>query len=183
MEAPNLNAYLTLEQLCDEVNDLWRGYRWGAKDKKVTGRTVRFYVGEDLLPAVRPGPGKKYPYETVWRVLFIRVLRKKHKVTLEYLRGAMQSVDVETMRRVVTGEEPLEVRTTPDAGAVKRHKSQGYQVVALTGAPQHTGSSKHWEVLAQTQDAVLQVRDGVAPAKLKQLRHIAALIRALDEDQ
>lgn len=183
MEAPNLNAYLTLEQLCDEVNRLWRGNGWGARDKRVTGRTVRFYVEEDLLPAVRPGPGKKYPYETVWRVLFIRVLRKKHKVTLEYLRGAMNSVDVETMRRVVTGEEPLEVRSTLDAEVVRRHKAQGFRVVALTGAPQHVANPDGWQVLARTKDVVLTVREGLAPLKLRQLRHIAALIRALDEDE
>ena len=39
------------------------------------------------------------------------------------------------MRRVVTGEEPLEVLTAPDVEAVKRHAAQGYQVVPLTGVP------------------------------------------------
>ena len=183
METLDPNAYLTLEELCAELTRLGRRHRLLTKGDEISGRTVRFYIEKELLPSVRSGPGKKYPYDTVWKVLFIRLLSTRHGLPLNYLRETMQSVDVETMRRVVIGEEPLEVRATADEDAVKRHTAQGYQVVALTGESEQGVNPGDWLVLAQTKDAVLRVRDGVTPVRLKQLRHIAALIRALDEDE
>lgn len=181
MEALDLRSVLTLQELCDEVNRLRRGVSGLGKTDPVGGRTVRFYVERELLPSVRPGPGKKYPYETVWRVLFIRLLSTKHGMPLEYLHDAMNSVDADTMRRVVTGEEPLEVLTAPDEDAAQRHRARGYQVKALRPVAERAESGEVWQVLAQTGDAVLRIRDGLPSAKRKQLSHIAALIRALDE--
>jgi DNA-binding transcriptional MerR regulator len=176
------NAYLTLEELCAEVTRLGRQHRLLAKGEEISGRTVRFYIEKELLPSARSGPGKKYPYGTVWKVLFIRLLSTRHGLPLNYLRETMQTVDVETMRRVVSGKEPLEVLTTPDAEAAKRHATQGYRVVALTGAPESAGNSDDWQTLVGSADVVLKVHNGVAPARLKRLQHIAALIRSLDED-
>ncbi len=181
METLDPNAYLTLDELCDEVNRLRRRFSPLAKTDPVTGRTVRFYVERELLSSVRPGPGKKYPRETVWKVLFVRLLSTKRGMPLDHLRQAMKDVPVETMRRVVSGEEPLEVLSAPDVEAVKRHTAQGYQVVPLTGVPARGRDAGDWEVLVRNEDVVLKVREGLAPAKSKQLRHIAALIRALDE--
>jgi len=183
MEAIDPAALLTLEELCAEVTRLGRRHRLVAKDEEFSGRTVRFYIEKELLPPPgRSGPGKKYPYETVWKVLFIRLLSTKHGLSLNYLRQTMRDVPVETMRRVVTGEEPLEIQTVPDAEAVKRHAAKGYPVVALTGVPQRGTDMGDWQVLLRNEDVLLGVREGLAPAKLKQLRHIAALIRALDEE-
>lgn len=181
MEALNLHRFLTLEELCDEVNRLRRGVSGLGKTDPVSGRTVRFYVERELLPSVRPGPGKKYPYDTVWRVLFVRLLSTKHGMPLDYLRDAMRSVDAETMRRVVIGEEPLEVLTSPDEAAAQRHRARGYQVKTLHPVAELSESGEGWQVLAETGDVVLKVRRGLSPAKRKQLIHIAALIRALDE--
>ena len=185
METLDPKAYLTLEELCEEVNRLRRRFPALAKTDAVTGRTVRFYVERELLvlPSLRPGPGKQYPYETVWKVLFIRLLSTKHRLPLNYLRETMQSVDAETMRRVVTGEEPLEIASRSDAEAVRRHATQGYRVVALTGVAEGGSVEDDWPVLVRTEDVVLKVREGVDAAKLKQLRHIAALIRTLGEDE
>lgn len=183
MEAFDHKALLTLDELCAEVNRLRRGAPGLGKTDPVSGRTVRFYVEKELLPSVRPGPGKKYPYDTVWRVLFVRLLSTKHGMPLDYLRDAMDTVDVETMRRVVTGEEPLEVLGAPDEAAERRHRERGYQVKALRPVAERGELGEGWQVLAQTGDAVLKVRAGLAPAKRKQLVHIAALIRALDEEE
>lgn len=182
MEAIDPIAFLTLEELCDEVNRLGRRHRLVAKGEEVSGRTVRFYIEKELLPPPgRSGPGKKYPYETVWQVLFIRLLSTRHGLSLNYLRQTMRDVPVETMRRVVIGEEPLEVQRAPDVEAVKRHAAQGYQVVPLTGVPASGRDAGEWQALVRSEDVLLKVREGLAPAKLKQLKHIAALIRALDE--
>ena len=83
METLDPNAYLTLDELCDEVNRLRRRFSPLAKTDPVTGRTVRFYVERELLSSVRPGPGKKYPRETVWKVLFIRLLSTKRGMPLD----------------------------------------------------------------------------------------------------
>src|SRR5512139_3375600 len=108
MDTIDPTAYLTLEELCAELNRLGRRHRLVAKDEDIAGRTVRFYIEKELLPPPgRSGPGKKYPYDTVWKVLFIRLLRARYELSLNQMRQTMQSVDVETMRRVVTGEEPL----------------------------------------------------------------------------
>lgn len=183
MQTIDPSALLTLEELCSEVNRLGRRHRLVTKDESVSGRTVRFYIEKELLPPPgRSGPGKKYPYETVWKVLFIRLLSTRHGLSLNYLRQTMRDVAVETMRRVVTGEEPLEVRCAPDAEAVKRHAAKGYQVVPLTGVPERGTDAADWQVLVRSEDAVLKVRAGIAAPKLKQLKHIAALIRALGEE-
>ena len=182
METLDPNAYLTLDELCDEVNRLRRRFSPLAKTDPVTRAHGAVLCGAGAAVAsVRPGPGKKYPRETVWKVLFIRLLSTKRGMPLDHLRQAMKDVPVETMRRVVTGEEPLEVLTTPDAEAVKRHAAQGYQVVPLTGVPARGTDAGDWQVLVRNEDVLLKVREGLAPAKLKQLKHIAALIRALDE--
>jgi len=190
METLDLNAYLTLEELCAEVNRLRRRFPPLAKTDAVTGRTVRFYVERELLPSARPGPGKKYPYETVWKVLFIRLLSTKHGLSLNYLRQTMRDVPVETMRRVVTGEEPLEVANTSDAEAAKRHAAKGYQVVALTGVPavgvgsdDEAPGADDWRVLVDSGGVVLKARADLSAAKLRQLQQIAGLVRSIMDDK
>ena len=185
METLNPKAYLTLAELCEEVNRLRRRLPLLAKTEAVTERTVRFYVQRELLvlPSLRPGPGKQYPYETVWKVLFVRLLSAKYGMPLEHLRQAMHEVPVETMRRVVTGEEPLEVLTTPDAEAVKRHTAQGYQVVPLTGMPERGADAGDWQVLLDSGDVVLKARADLSPAKLRQLQQVAGLVRSILDDK
>jgi hypothetical protein len=87
------------------------------------------------------------------------------------------------MRRVVTGEEPLEVLTTPDAGAVNRHAAQGYQVVPLTGMPERGADAGDWQVLLDSGDVVLKARADLSPAKLRQLQQVAGLVRSILEDK
>ena len=189
METLDPNAYLTLQELYTEVNRLGRQHGLVAKSEPVTGRTVRFYIEKELLPPPgRSGPGKKYPRGTVWKVLFILRLRRQYRLALNQMRQALREVDVETMRRVVTGEEPLEIHNGADLEAVKRHQAQGHQVVAL---PADSGgdigitvtNANGWRVLLESGDAVLTVREGLSPAKLKQLMHIAALTRAIVDQE
>lgn len=131
MNSPVLASQLTLDEVCETVNRLRKGHRALARSDKVTGRRVRFYVERELLPGVRSGPGKKYPGDTVWKILFIRLLQLQRGLPLKAMRHALQQVPVETMRRVVTGEESLEFLDHSDPEAVERHLAKGYQVVAL----------------------------------------------------
>ena len=187
MEAIQLpTAPLTREEVCDEVNERWRRYQLkpGDEDNEVDGRTVRFYIEKKLIPGVRTGPGGKYPPETVWRVLFIRVLQQRYRLSLEQVRHAMGQVPVETMRRVVTGEEPLEVRGPDDREAVERHLAEGYQVVPL---PLDRGgealAASDWDTLVSTPDLQVSVRNDLPSGKRRQLEQLAALARSIvDED-
>lgn len=190
MEIIDPKAYLTLKQLCIEVNILGRHYNLVAKGETIKDRTVRFYIQEKLvaqLPKVRSGPGKKYPYDTVWKVLFVRLLSTKHELSLAYVKQAVQSVNAETMRRVVTGEEPLEVARPEDPvllqiQAAQRHAAQGFQVVPLMGVPERGRDASDWQVMLNTRDVVLKARADLSPAKLRQLHQVAELVRSiLDE--
>jgi len=60
---------------------------------------------------------------------------------------------------------------------------KGYQVIPLAGMSQRGAIADGWRTLIADEDVVLKVREGLAPGKLRQLRHIAALIRALDADE
>jgi DNA-binding transcriptional MerR regulator len=126
LDVPDL---LTLEQLCEEVETLRRRHRAIGKSEPIQPRTVRFYIERGLLPPVRSGPGKKYPVATAWKILFTWFLQDRHSLSLTEIRRALQEVPVDTMRRVITGDEPLEILRRPDTGAVQRHRDAGYQVV------------------------------------------------------
>jgi DNA-binding transcriptional MerR regulator len=176
MKSIDPQAYLTLEEVSEKVNDL------SEKRKHVSGRTIRFYIEKQLLPPVRSGPGKKYPYDTVVKVLFIKLLNTEYGLSLNHLRQTMQSVGVETMQRVLSGEEPLDVGTSADTAVIKQHVSEGYQVVTLEGAPEATAYSQDWEMLLASESVVMKLRPGLSPNKLKQLRQVAELINLILED-
>ncbi len=180
------NAYLTLHELCVEVNELRKGLDQIAETEALTGRTVRFYVEKQLLPSVRSGPGKKYPYDTVWKILFVRLLQFQHQIQLNQIAHVLQEVDVETMRRVVTGEEPIELRSAPDLDSVRRHLEQGYQVVGLPQVAEAVHENepswrddKGWQTLLKTPDVQISVRDGLPVAKVKQLQQVAGLVQSI----
>lgn len=181
MRSIDTTAYLTIQELADEVDRLGSAHDILEKGDDISPRTIRFYIHKGLLPPVRSGPGKKYPYESVWKVLFIRLLNTRHGLSLNHLRQTMQSVDADTMRRVVTGEEPLEVASPQDSVAIQKHVDAGYQVVALTDVPDTTVSDGGWLVLLDSSASVFRVRSDLAPAKLKQLQQIAELVDSIVE--
>lgn len=175
---------LTLDELVEEVQS-----QRGASHKAhvaVTPRMIRYYVANEWLPKPLPGPyKKKYPYDMVWRVLFIRLLvSPPYELPLSCVGEAMQGVPVETMRRVVTGEEPLEVLNAPNDQAVARHEAMGSQVLSLQGKSGHASADEKqsWQVLARTEHVDLRVRQDLPSGKLRQLRLLAALIRELESE-
>ena len=180
------NRYLTLEELLERVEAARREYAPLKGLTQVPDRTVRFYAEQNLLPNVARGRGKKYPADFVWKVLFIRLLTQVHQLKLAHIASAMRQVDVETMRRVVTGEEPLEIASQGDAGAVARHAAKGHKVVSIEPAKGSEDedaekSDSGWKSLVDHRDVVLRVRTALSPAKRAQLRHIARLIESIVE--
>jgi len=183
------NSKLTLEELLDEIELTRKKFapKYPAmKDlSKVPERTIRFYAEQKLLPAVDRGRGnKKYSPEFVWRVLFIRLLTQVHQLNLAYIGSVMKQVDVETMRRVLTGEEPLEIASPTDVGAAKRHAAKGYKVVALEPVQdiserEPEEGDEGWVALVDQANAVFRIRADLPEAKRRQLEQVAMLIQSI----
>jgi DNA-binding transcriptional MerR regulator len=179
MEHFDPNRFLTLQELQDDLDEVREGYPSLSSFESVAPRTIRFYAEQGLLRKVARGRGKKYPADYVWRIWFIRRLMQEHQLKLAQIKEAMRKVDVETMRRVVTGEEPLEVAMTGDAKAVARHAGKG-SVVTLSD---ETSEPAKWRVLLRSESAVLKVRSGLPPGKIRQLKRVAALIHSLLDEE
>ena len=187
MKSLELSQYLTLAELLQVIEETRARYAALKKIEAVPDRTIRFYAEQGLLPNVVRGRGKKYPSDFVWKVLFIRLLTQRHQLKLAHVASAMRKVDVETMRRVVTGEEPLEFASPTDSVAAARHAARGHRVVDLESAPVDTGAScgkesDGWTTLVDQAHVVVRVRAGLSTAKRGQLRQIARLIESIVEE-
>ena len=78
----------------------------------VTPRTVRYYLGQGLLPAVGPsGPGSKYDASHLARLRLIRRLQAEH-LPLAEIRRRLEGLDDAEIRHLVGSLEPA-----PPAGS------------------------------------------------------------------
>jgi DNA-binding transcriptional MerR regulator len=78
----------------------------------VTPRTVRYYLGQGLLPAVGPsGPGSKYDATHLARLRLIRRLQAEH-LPLAEIRRRLEGLDDAEIRHLVGSLEPA-----PPAGS------------------------------------------------------------------
>ena len=78
----------------------------------VTPRTVRYYLGQGLLPAVGPsGPGSKYDATHLARLRLIRRLQAEH-LPLAEIRRRLEGLDDAEIRHLVGSREPA-----PPAGS------------------------------------------------------------------
>lgn len=69
----------------------------------VTVRTVRYYIGEGLLPPpAGAGPGTRYTQEHLDRLLLIGALKDRY-LPLREIRRRFQGMDVATIRETVAG--------------------------------------------------------------------------------
>jgi DNA-binding transcriptional MerR regulator len=180
------NRYLTLDELLERIEAARSQYASLKGLGQVPDRTVRFYAEQGLLPNVARGRGKKYPADFVWKILFIRLLTQLHQLKLSHIGLAMRQVDVETMRRVVTGEEPLEVAVQGDDEAVARHTAKGHKIVEVEPVKGREDQSaekdgQKWTLLLDRAEVVLRVRADLPAAKQAQLKHIASLIKSIVE--
>jgi DNA-binding transcriptional MerR regulator len=72
----------------------------------VTPRTVRYYLGQALLPAVGPsGPGSKYGATHLARLRLIRRLQAEH-LPLAEIRRRLDDLDEVQIRDLIAAEEP-----------------------------------------------------------------------------
>src|SRR6476469_4308586 len=72
----------------------------------VTPRTVRYYLGQGLLPAVGPsGPGSKYGTAHLARLRLIRRLQAEH-LPLAEIRRRLDELDEVEIRELAADEQP-----------------------------------------------------------------------------
>ncbi len=72
----------------------------------VTPRTVRYYLGQGLLPAVGPsGPGSKYGTTHLARLRLIRRLQAEH-LPLAEIRRRLDDLDEAAIRELAAQERP-----------------------------------------------------------------------------
>src|SRR6478609_7706410 len=72
----------------------------------VTPRTVRYYLGQGLLPAVGPsGPGSKYGTTHLARLRLIRRLQAEH-LPLAEIRRRLDDLDEAAIRDLAAQERP-----------------------------------------------------------------------------
>lgn len=186
----DIDERLTMQELCTAINALQAEHPIVAGTDSVSPRTVRFYIEKGLLDPVRSGPGKKYPAETVWRVLFIRLLQQQHAMELTDIARVLRKVKPATMQKVVEGVEPLEITRRFDPDQIRRHQAQGYEAVDVRGSrvlarEDEPANPAHyrWEPLVDTDAVKFVIRRDLRGRKRKQLAQVAGLVRAIiDED-
>ncbi len=100
----------------------------------VTPRTVRYYLGQGLLPAVGPsGPGSKYGATHLARLRLIRRLQAEH-LPLAEIRRRLDDLDEGAIQDLAAGERP----TPPQESALEYLRS----VLGPSGpSGQHRSSS------------------------------------------
>lgn len=185
MELQPNDGELTLAQLCDAVNSVGQRYGVLTGPDQVSPRSLRFYVAHRLISRAKGrGPGQGYPQKAVWETLFVLRL-KGLGLTLGQIKKTRRSVSAKTIHDVVTGKEKVEFASIHDIEAIELHRARGEECVSLAGdeAVEGAGKAKEWRILVREADIELKVRTGVSRGKLRQLKHIAALIRALDEEE
>ena len=154
---------MTLEELLKRTNAaLSAQFSRGEAAAPFTERTLRYYVSQGLLPRLGTrGPGARYPESFVWRLLFIRRLQQERSLTLEMVRRVMDQVTPETMARVVSGEEPLEIASELDPGALRARVETGEEIVPLNRTSE----------LALQQQLIEPTTGGDAADYLRRMRH------------
>lgn len=87
--------------------------------EKLTGfdrRKIAYYRQKELLPKIgRLGPKTRYPSQFLYRLLFIKRLQDMRDeglapdLTLDEIRGLLETIDEQTIKRVALNEEDLKV--------------------------------------------------------------------------
>jgi len=160
---------LNLTDVVIEANKLLLRH-FNDPSEEISKRTINYYVKRRLLPRRGGrGPGTTYPWSFVYRLVFIRLLRKRG-YSLEKVE--MQKVSDETMRRVALGEELLEIRKMDEVSheEIQAARERGEQVIPIEdfsdngpfeNGQQELSPTKH-EALGSGQSPVLK-RDSVGP--------------------
>lgn len=184
MGAVDIDKKLTMLELCEAVNALREMHPVVAATTEVAPRTVRYYIEKGLLEPVRSGPGKKYPAEAVWRVLFIRLLQETHNLELADIASFLPKIPAATMQRIVEGDEPLEVARQFSPAQIRRHRDRGFDVLALGQRGNASGAGANesdWQNVLESKAVRVAVSKRLRGVKRRQVMQAVGLIRSIVE--
>jgi DNA-binding transcriptional MerR regulator len=175
----------------------------------VTPRTIRYYLGQGLLPAVGPsGPGSKYDATHLARLRLVRRLQAEH-LPLAEIRRRLEGLDDAEIRQLVGSREPAPpagsaldyLRTVldgpgltklqaaaPAARPLLRRASVDPPIVAEAVAePHHEPPSvpmerSQWERITLGPDIELHIRRPLGRAQQKGVDRLVTIARELLEE-
>ena len=178
----------------------------------VTPRTVRYYLGQGLLPAVGPsGPGSKYGPTHLARLRLIRRLQAEHlplaeirdlaaqerpsppqDSALDYLRGVLgpsgQHPPALAPAAAVPAPAGMPVparHALGDAGPASHAVGEVLALKAPVGdvPPLPVIERSQWDRIAVAPDVEIHIRRPLARAQQKQVDRLVAIARELLEEE
>lgn len=170
----------------------------------VTPRTVRYYLGQGLLPSPgRPGPGSKYDAGHLARLRLIRRLQAEH-LPLAEIRARLEGLDDDAIRGLAHGDAPP---PPPDSAldylrgllspqpAPPLSRALRMTVPSIPGSesvvPPASGSidephqpleRSQWERIALAPDIELHIRRPLQRAQNRQVDRLVTIARELLEE-
>jgi DNA-binding transcriptional MerR regulator len=167
----------------------------------VTPRTVRYYLAQGLLPAVRPaGSGSRYDAGHLARLRIIRRLQGEH-LPLAEIRRRLDELDDDQIRELAADDTPARPagsaldylrtvlagpRSTPARPGLVRAlalQRPGPPAPLMTPEPASRPSERsQWERIVLAPDVELHIRRPLPRAQNKQVDRLVTIARELLEE-
>jgi DNA-binding transcriptional MerR regulator len=163
----------------------------------VTPRTVRYYLGQGLLPAVgQTGPGNKYAPGHLTRLRLIRRLQAEH-LPLAEIRHRLDGLAEDEIRDLAASREPAPptdsaldyLRTVlggPTSGPTEPVRGERRPAAAVTTGLARTPATSfersNWERVVLGADVELHIRRPLSRAQNKQVDRLVTIARELLEE-
>lgn len=119
-----------MDELLDLTNKKQSELFGSDRSEAISVRTFRYWINRGLVPRKGyRGRMATYSQETVDRLLFIRMLQKKEGLSLHMIGQTLEAVEDETIARVVSGEESLDMVADLSQEETDRRLRSGEQLV------------------------------------------------------
>jgi DNA-binding transcriptional MerR regulator len=160
----------------------------------VTPRTVRYYLAQGLLPAIRlAGSGSRYDGDHLARLRLIRRLQAEH-LPLAEIRRRLDELGDDEIRELAAGDTrtpPADsaldyLRTVLAEPQVPAPRPGLSNLPALTAAPDPVPRSierSQWERIVLAPDVELHIRRPLPRAQNKQVDRLVTIARELLEEE
>ena len=122
--------------------------------------TVRYYQQKRLFsPAGSSGKEARYSADTLWRIIFTRILQLQssqvlnRKPTLPEIASILQGIDAKVVERIAKGDEELSIGVLPE--------------------------SSGWQSFSSHPDLKFEVQGELSTKQREQIRMIAKLVESM----